>query len=83
MRQAPTTWSPTAAAKPYVLLRDSLEKTDRLAVVKVALRQREPLAMLRVARRACIVLQTLLWPDEVRARRSRSSTRTSTCARRS
>ena len=36
--------------KPYVLLRDSLEKADRVAVVKVALRQRERLAMLRAAR---------------------------------
>lgn len=52
--------------KPYVLLRDSLEKADRVAVVKVALRQRERLAMLR-ARDGALVLQTLLWPDEVRA----------------
>ena len=52
--------------KPYVLLRDSLEKADRVAVVKVALRQRERLAMLR-PREGVLVLQTLLWPDEVRA----------------
>jgi DNA end-binding protein Ku len=51
--------------KPYVLLRDSLEKAGRVAVVKVALRQRERLAMLR-AREGVLVLQTLLWPDEVR-----------------
>lgn len=57
---------PTGAdAKPYVLLRDSLEKADRVAVVKVALRQRERLAMLR-PRDGVLVLQTLLWPDEVR-----------------
>ena len=57
--------------------------TDRLAVVKVAMRQRESLAVLRVRDRV-IVLQTLLWPDEVRdAPSSTSSTRTSTCARRS
>jgi DNA end-binding protein Ku len=54
------------AAKPYVLLREALEKTDRMAVVKVALRQRESLAVLRV-RDKTIVLQTLLWPDEIRA----------------
>ncbi|MGZ4603434.1 MAG: non-homologous end joining protein Ku [Kineosporiaceae bacterium] len=53
------------AAKPYVLLREALETTQRLAVVKVALRQRESLAVLRVRDRV-IVLQTLLWPDEVR-----------------
>jgi DNA end-binding protein Ku len=57
---------PTGDVKPYVLLRDSLEKSDRVAVVKVALRQRERLAMLR-AREGVLVLQTLLWPDEVRA----------------
>jgi DNA end-binding protein Ku len=51
--------------KPYVLLRDSLEKADRVAIVKVALRQRERLAMLR-ARDGVLVMQTLLWPDEVR-----------------
>jgi DNA end-binding protein Ku len=54
------------AAKPYVLLREALEATQRLAIVKVAMRQRESLAVLRVRDRV-IVLQTLLWPDEVRA----------------
>lgn len=54
------------ATKPYVLLREALEATDRMAVVKVALRQRETLAVLRVRERI-IVMQTLLWPDEVRA----------------
>src|SRR5690242_1076731 len=53
------------ATKPYVLLREALDATDRMAVVKVALRQRETLAVLRV-REKVIVLQTLLWPDEVR-----------------
>lgn len=53
------------AAKPYALLRGALEQTDRMAVVKVALRQRETMAVLRV-RDKVIVLQTLLWPDEVR-----------------
>lgn len=53
------------AAKPYALLRGALEETDRVAVVKVAIRQRESMAVLRV-RDKVIVLQTLLWPDEVR-----------------
>jgi len=55
-----------AAAKPYALLRGALEQADRVAVVKVALRQRESMAILRV-RDKVIVMQTLLWPDEVRA----------------
>ena len=53
------------AAKPYALLREALGRTERMALVKVALRQRETLAVLRV-RDQVIVLQTLLWPDEVR-----------------
>src|SRR4051812_32530838 len=53
------------ATKPYVLLRDALERTDRVGIVKVALRQREQLATLRV-RDGVMVLNTMLWPDEVR-----------------
>ncbi|MGI8537779.1 MAG: Ku protein [Mycobacteriales bacterium] len=51
--------------KPYVLLRDALEQSGRVAVVKVALRNRESLAALRV-RDGVFVLETMLWPDEVR-----------------
>ena len=54
-----------AATKPYVLLRDALEKADRVAVVTVSIRTRMTMAVLRV-RDGVIVLQTLLWPDEVR-----------------
>ncbi|TDD75350.1 Ku protein [Actinomadura rubrisoli] len=53
-------------AKPYVLLRDALETSGQVAIVKVALRQRESLATLRV-REGVFVLETMLWPDEVRA----------------
>jgi DNA end-binding protein Ku len=53
------------AAKPYALLREALIETERMAIVKVALRQKETLAVLRVRDRA-ILLQTMLWPDEVR-----------------
>ncbi len=51
--------------RPYVLLRTALERSGRVAVVKVALRQRESLATLRV-RDGVFVLETMLWPDEVR-----------------
>jgi DNA end-binding protein Ku len=54
------------AAKPYALLREALRETDRMAVVTITIRRREAMAVLRV-RDDVIVLQTLLWPDEVRA----------------
>src|SRR5690606_25766887 len=56
---------PTADAKPYVLLRDSLEESGRVGVVKMALRNRERLAVLR-AHEGVLVVQTMLWPDEIR-----------------
>jgi DNA end-binding protein Ku len=52
-------------ARAYVLFRDALERSGKVAVAKVALRQRETLAALRV-REGVITLETLLWPDEVR-----------------
>jgi len=52
-------------AKPYALLRQALLDADRMAVVTVALRQRTTVAVLRV-RDDVIVLQTMMWPDEVR-----------------
>lgn len=53
------------AAKPYLLLRSTLEQTARTAVVKYALRHRTRLGVLRV-RGDLMVLQSLLWADEVR-----------------
>jgi DNA end-binding protein Ku len=55
-----------AGVRAYVLLRDALEQSGRIAVAQVALRQRESLATLRT-RAGVLVLETLLWPDEVRA----------------
>jgi DNA end-binding protein Ku len=52
-------------AKPYALLRQALLDADRMAVVTVALRQRTTIAVLRV-KDDVIVLQTMMWPDEVR-----------------
>jgi DNA end-binding protein Ku len=42
-----------------------VENSGKVAVAKVALRQRESLATLRV-REGVFVLETMLWPDEVR-----------------
>ena len=53
------------AVKPYLLLRDALIKYGRVAIGKIALRQREALAVLRVYADV-ILVNTMLWPDEVR-----------------
>ncbi|MFD8480565.1 Ku protein [Kitasatospora sp. NPDC059673] len=55
-----------APAKPYVLLRDALRASGQIAVTKVTMRTRESLAVLRV-HEDTLVLQTCLWPDEVRS----------------
>lgn len=55
----------SASPKAYVLLRKTLEQTDRTAIVRFSLRQKTRLAALRV-RGDVLVLQTLLWGDEVR-----------------
>ena len=54
-----------AAAKPYALLREAIREADRMAVVTVSLRTRMTTAVLRV-RDDVIVLQTMMWPDEIR-----------------
>jgi len=56
------------STKAYVLLMRTLEESDRTAIVKFALRQKTRLAALRV-RDGVLMLQTLLWDDEVREAR--------------
>jgi DNA end-binding protein Ku len=56
----------SASSKAYVLLRRTLESTERTAIVRMALRQKTRLAALRVSGDVLMV-QTLLWSDEVRA----------------
>ncbi|MFJ9538017.1 Ku protein [Streptomyces sp. NPDC101225] len=54
-----------AAAKPYILLREALKRSNKVAIAKFALRGKERLGMLRVVGDA-IAMHGLLWPDEVR-----------------
>ena len=54
------------ATKAYVLLRDALKAADRMAIVTVSIRARMTVAVLRV-RDDVIVMQTMLWPDEIRS----------------
>jgi DNA end-binding protein Ku len=53
------------AVRPYALLRDALENAGQVAITKIALRQRESLAVLRV-RDGVLVMHTMRWPDEIR-----------------
>ncbi|NYJ02291.1 DNA end-binding protein Ku [Nocardioides thalensis] len=55
----------SSGAKPYALLRQALVDADRMAVVTVAIRNRTTTAVLRV-RDDVIVMQTMMWPDEIR-----------------
>ncbi|HEX5905900.1 MAG TPA: Ku protein [Propionibacteriaceae bacterium] len=53
------------ATKSYALLRRALEETDRTAIVQFSLRQKTRLGALR-SRGKVLMLQSLLWDDEVR-----------------
>ena len=53
------------AVKAYALLRRTLEETDRTAIVQFSLRQKTRLGALRT-RGKVLMLQSLLWDDEVR-----------------
>jgi DNA end-binding protein Ku len=53
------------AVKPYLLLREALDSSGMVGLVKVAIRNREQLATLRV-RDGVVVLETMIWPDEIR-----------------
>ncbi|HUZ87038.1 MAG TPA: Ku protein [Candidatus Baltobacterales bacterium] len=52
--------------KPYQLLRKALESTGRMAIAKIALRDREHLAALH-PNGAGLLMNTLHWPDEIRS----------------
>ena len=54
------------AAKPYALLRDALEKSGRVGVGTIVLRQREHLASLAPSGEA-LVLTTMRWAYEIRS----------------
>ena len=53
-------------AKPYNLLRAALEKTGKVAIGKIALRDREHLCRLALHEDG-LLLNTLYWPDEIRS----------------
>ena len=51
--------------RAYILMREALQSTDRLAICTFTLRNRTRLCALRVYKDV-LMLQTLLWPDEIR-----------------
>jgi len=52
--------------KPYQLLRKALESTGRMAIAKIALRDREHLCALHSSGPG-LLMNTLNWPDEIRS----------------
>lgn len=55
-----------AATKPYALLKETLERTKRIAIAKFALRDRERLVSVRPLDGA-LLMNTLHWPEEIRS----------------
>ncbi|GAA3762075.1 Ku protein [Microbacterium kribbense] len=55
----------STSPKAYALLRETLERTARTAIVRFTLRQKTRLAALRV-RGQVLTLQTMRWADEIR-----------------
>lgn len=54
-----------SGARAYALLRDAIDKAGMIAIVKIAIRDRERLAAVRV-RGEMMVPETMYWPDEIR-----------------
>jgi len=52
--------------KAYVLLRQAMEQTGKIAIAKITIRSKESLAAVRLYRN-CIVMETIFYPDEVRS----------------
>ncbi len=53
-------------AKAYVLLRDSMKKTNTVAIAKVVIRSKQDLACLRVFDGDYMAMETMFFPDEIR-----------------
>lgn len=55
----------SVGAKPFALLKKALETTERVAVAKIALRQKEHLCLIRPYHDG-LVMETMFYPDEIR-----------------
>ena len=56
----------SVGAKPFSLLKKALESTDRVAIAKIALRQREHLCLVRPYGGG-LIMETMYYPDEIRS----------------
>ena len=54
-----------AGVKAYALMREALADNSKVGIAKVAFREKEHLATIRVSNNV-IVLETMYWPDEIR-----------------
>jgi DNA end-binding protein Ku len=54
-----------AGVKAYALLREALADNSKVGIAKVAFREKEHLATIRVSDNV-VVLETMYWPDEIR-----------------
>lgn len=52
--------------KPYLILRNAMRETGRVAVAKVTIRQKENLALVRLVG-DCLAIETMFFPNEVRS----------------
>jgi DNA end-binding protein Ku len=55
-----------AGLKPYALLRDAMAEAGQVALVRIALRTRESLAVVRPREDGMLIMQMLAWAEEVR-----------------
>ena len=51
--------------KAYKLMVDALSESDKIALAKVSIREKQHMAALRVAE-GVLVMETMFWPDEIR-----------------
>jgi DNA end-binding protein Ku len=66
MKQAYYLEPEKVGVKPYYLLKQALEDVDKVAVGKIALRDREHMATLRPYQKG-LAVNSLHWPDEIRS----------------
>jgi len=58
-------WPDAGNEKPYLILRNAMRETGRVAVAKVTMRQKEHLCLVRIVGQA-LAIETMFFPSEVR-----------------